>query len=202
MVQLRRFFCATCLPHTKLQRGRVAEWLMAPVLKTGVPERVSGVRIPPLPPFSLESIIAGDIPVRFRVFGRISPVFSKLGRREKPSSNKPFEAHIASSPNELDPVKMGIGGSATFWSLKPTANPSKACKSSARAHHGHHPRSRQAVDRGISTPATSRPCSPVSSESGLVKRLKNIDCYSPGLQIAEDWSADSVIFEAVECAPA
>ena len=24
---------------------------MAPVLKTGVPERVSGVRIPPLPPF-------------------------------------------------------------------------------------------------------------------------------------------------------
>src|ERR1700733_3313973 len=31
--------------------GRVAEWLMAPVLKTGVPERVSGVRIPPLPPF-------------------------------------------------------------------------------------------------------------------------------------------------------
>ena len=32
--------------------GRVAEWLMAPVLKTGVPERVSGVRIPPLPPFT------------------------------------------------------------------------------------------------------------------------------------------------------
>ena len=28
----------------------MAEWLMAPVLKTGVPERVSGVRIPPLPP--------------------------------------------------------------------------------------------------------------------------------------------------------
>src|SRR5258706_7039494 len=39
--------------HTKLQKGRVAEWLMAPVLKTGVPERVSGVRIHPLPPFSL-----------------------------------------------------------------------------------------------------------------------------------------------------
>src|SRR5579864_8814334 len=30
--------------------GEVAEWLMAPVLKTGVPERVPGVRIPPLPP--------------------------------------------------------------------------------------------------------------------------------------------------------
>jgi hypothetical protein len=42
--------------HTKLQTGRVAEWLMAPVLKTGVPERVSGVRIPPLPPSPLLSI--------------------------------------------------------------------------------------------------------------------------------------------------
>src|ERR1700712_1875308 len=41
-----------CVPRTiRLQEGRVAEWLMAPVLKTGVPERVSGVRIPPLPPF-------------------------------------------------------------------------------------------------------------------------------------------------------
>ena len=33
--------------------GEVAEWLMAPVLKTGIPERVSGVRIPPSPPDSL-----------------------------------------------------------------------------------------------------------------------------------------------------
>src|SRR5208282_4260832 len=33
--------------------GEVAEWLMAPVLKTGLPERVSGVRIPPSPPRSL-----------------------------------------------------------------------------------------------------------------------------------------------------
>ena len=31
--------------------GRVAEWLKAPVLKTGIPETVSGVRIPSLPPF-------------------------------------------------------------------------------------------------------------------------------------------------------
>ncbi len=36
----------------RAESGRVAEWLMAPVLKTGVPERVSGVRIPPLPPIS------------------------------------------------------------------------------------------------------------------------------------------------------
>ena len=35
---------------TTATNGRVAEWLMAPVLKTGVPERVSGVRIPSLPP--------------------------------------------------------------------------------------------------------------------------------------------------------
>jgi hypothetical protein len=47
--------------HTKLQKGRVAEWLMAPVLKTGVPERVSGVRIPPLPPY-LYPGTSGEIP--------------------------------------------------------------------------------------------------------------------------------------------
>jgi hypothetical protein len=34
------------------RRGEVAEWLMAPVLKTGIPERVSGVRIPPSPPYN------------------------------------------------------------------------------------------------------------------------------------------------------
>jgi hypothetical protein len=33
-----------------LPYGEVAERLMAPVLKTGIPERVSGVRIPPSPP--------------------------------------------------------------------------------------------------------------------------------------------------------
>src|SRR5580698_2283869 len=36
--------------------GEVAEWLMAPVLKTGVPERVPGVRIPPSPPEILNCI--------------------------------------------------------------------------------------------------------------------------------------------------
>src|SRR4029077_9552576 len=30
--------------------GELAEWLMAPVLKTGIPGRVSGVRIPHSPP--------------------------------------------------------------------------------------------------------------------------------------------------------
>ena len=34
----------------------MAEWLMAPVLKTGVPERVPGVRIPPSPPDVLSPV--------------------------------------------------------------------------------------------------------------------------------------------------
>jgi hypothetical protein len=42
--------CAKSCRVLNFNEGRVAEWLMAPVLKTGVPERVSGVRIPPLPP--------------------------------------------------------------------------------------------------------------------------------------------------------
>src|SRR5260370_27461755 len=36
--------------------GEVAEWLMAPVLKTGIPERVSGVRIPPSPPLFVRRV--------------------------------------------------------------------------------------------------------------------------------------------------
>ena len=32
-------------------RGELAERFIAPVLKTGIPERVSGVRIPRSPPF-------------------------------------------------------------------------------------------------------------------------------------------------------
>jgi hypothetical protein len=39
---------------SKRSNGEVAEWLMAPVLKTGIPERVSGVRIPPSPPLSFK----------------------------------------------------------------------------------------------------------------------------------------------------
>src|SRR5579872_3478154 len=46
--------------------GRVAEWLMAPVLKTGVPERVSGVRIPPLPPFPYPTLTISATPRHMR----------------------------------------------------------------------------------------------------------------------------------------
>ena len=38
------------LCSTETTRGELAEWLMAPVLKTGIPGRVSGVRIPHSPP--------------------------------------------------------------------------------------------------------------------------------------------------------
>ncbi len=36
----------------RFKHGEMAEWLNAPVLKTGVLERVSGVRIPLSPPIS------------------------------------------------------------------------------------------------------------------------------------------------------
>src|SRR5580700_10219539 len=48
--------------------GEVAEWLMAPVLKTGIPERVSGVRIPSSPP-SLTSVALLSVRGHDRVFG-------------------------------------------------------------------------------------------------------------------------------------
>ena len=40
--------------------GRMAEWLNAPVLKTGVPERVSGVRIPILPQIKKPCLTCSD----------------------------------------------------------------------------------------------------------------------------------------------
>jgi hypothetical protein len=40
----------------KYGHGELAEWLMAPVLKTGIPEKVSGVRIPRSPPDQSKSI--------------------------------------------------------------------------------------------------------------------------------------------------
>src|SRR6185503_15321958 len=44
--------------------GRVAEWFKAPVLKTGVPARVPWVRIPPLPPETIDIIVVFDLPNR------------------------------------------------------------------------------------------------------------------------------------------
>ncbi len=52
--------CAASGCVLNLKNGRVAERLMAPVLKTGVPERVSGVRIPPLPP-PMDSTASRDV---------------------------------------------------------------------------------------------------------------------------------------------
>src|SRR5271167_1983276 len=58
--------------------GEVAEWLMAPVLKTGIPERVSGVRIPPSPPRSLDY---REIPLASRENTRIMPVFCDYSKQ-------------------------------------------------------------------------------------------------------------------------
>jgi hypothetical protein len=41
--------------------GEVAERLMAPVLKTGIPGRVSGVRIPPSPPDIYSTELAQEL---------------------------------------------------------------------------------------------------------------------------------------------
>ena len=54
------YFHACAVAHevcSKNEVGEVAEWLMAPVLKTGIRETVSGVRIPPSPPVLLNSCI-------------------------------------------------------------------------------------------------------------------------------------------------
>ena len=51
--------------------GEVAEWLMAPVLKTGIRETVSGVRIPPSPPdlwFLLFTVRDYQLTTKFRSF--------------------------------------------------------------------------------------------------------------------------------------
>ena len=52
------------------RRGGMAEWLMAAVLKTAVPERVSGVRIPLPPPRSIER---GPVPEDGAARRRIPP---------------------------------------------------------------------------------------------------------------------------------
>ena len=59
--------------------GEMAEWLMAPVLKTGIPEKVSGVRIPLSPPYpnllrfrpSSHSLLC--VPTRIGIHGVLKP---------------------------------------------------------------------------------------------------------------------------------
>src|SRR5690606_5230027 len=68
--------CATCL--ASFHSGRVAEWLKAPVLKTGRLARVSGVRIPPRPPVYTHS------PTDIGTLTTTTPSAAGLGRREDP----------------------------------------------------------------------------------------------------------------------
>src|SRR6185437_7299002 len=83
--------------------GRVAEWLMAPVLKTGIPERVSGVRIPPLPPSSPHQVVRHHAAI-FGFFAADSAIVDVMGSRERfrqrrnglkvlPSSNDGPDGH-------------------------------------------------------------------------------------------------------------
>src|SRR6185312_8943189 len=57
-IHKHRFGCRSFMIESS---GEVAEWLMAPVLKTGIPERVSGVRIPPSPPCMLRLRFASGV---------------------------------------------------------------------------------------------------------------------------------------------
>jgi hypothetical protein len=69
----------------------VAEWLMAPVLKTGIPERVSGVRIPPSPP---ESCNPNHLASQFTVEG--TAVESRFSV-PKVSVIRFFRVHVSAS---------------------------------------------------------------------------------------------------------
>ena len=64
----------------------MAERLMAPVLKTGIPERVSGVRIPPSPPESFNSPQHKDLPV---------PASSAQHAPLRQKGSQPYSAHFS-----------------------------------------------------------------------------------------------------------
>ena len=118
-------------PRTKLQKGRVAEWLMAPVLKTGVPERVSGVRIPPLPPFRLLSFPVKLVPADSgpgRASTRQSP-FSKLTFHSAKRRN-PYPSQWCSDRQILCP-RVKVNGKPISKTWLPEVFPSKAEPSSS-----------------------------------------------------------------------
>ena len=88
--------------------GRVAEWLMAPVLKTGVPERVSGVRIPPLPPYSLLiSILWPHFGHRPRTSAEYLRIQGKKVLSENGKSRHSVIRATASSPGRAGPREPG-----------------------------------------------------------------------------------------------
>ena len=68
------------------RRGEVAEWLMAPVLKTGVGETLPGVRIPPSPP----------IPAKTNPFSRLAAI--------RPSLDPPFTLRCTAQPATRAPT--------------------------------------------------------------------------------------------------
>jgi hypothetical protein len=65
-------------------RGGMCEWLKQAVLKTAVPERVPGVRIPLPPPRSLD---CREIPFALRRNTRIMPVFRDYSETNRTAEN-------------------------------------------------------------------------------------------------------------------
>ena len=109
---------ATPAPHaSRHDSGRVAEWFMAPVLKTGVGESSPWVRIPPLPPFLpyQEPIGAG--------FHCRSPVWS--GTRAINESAPPTEVLAPSSSHTAWSLPDRKTFRAVVWRGSSGANRSK-----------------------------------------------------------------------------
>jgi hypothetical protein len=91
MRRRRRTHCPPDVPPCMLPLrpacdGELAEWLMAPVLKTGIPGRVSGVRIPHSPP---------DL---FRARLQQSCYFSVTSPMNTPNAGRVTSDPLASAP--------------------------------------------------------------------------------------------------------
>src|ERR1700679_3092030 len=89
---------------------------MAPVLKTGVPERVSGVRIPPLPPFRLSNLTVAIFyrrkwrnPAQIEVFFRRSQSPETLEIESLACASEYLRISRAgeNSKNRLNPLHSG-----------------------------------------------------------------------------------------------
>jgi hypothetical protein len=97
--------------------GELAEWLMAPVLKTGILERVSGVRIPRSPPLhgtDVLSPLAPDSPQFIRIPSRTmsDPAFqashvpcpAAAFERKQAAATEPVPMQLAALENPTSSV--------------------------------------------------------------------------------------------------
>jgi hypothetical protein len=102
-VEVWRFPCGKQFSgcSNREEPGEVAEWLMAPVLKTGVPERVPGVRIPPSPPL-----------YRCLWSGKDAQESAASGQRQDANSNTLSNA--CPSCRRIETRTLGCSPGATF----------------------------------------------------------------------------------------